>query len=66
MLVPSGCFPVPSVYLDAAILCFESATFFPVGICFVSILVHKSVGYHTLFRMIGVLLGDVGGARRQF
>ena len=46
--------------------CFDSGTCFFVGILSTSISVHNIVGAHSLFEMIGVSLGDVGGDRRQF
>ena len=54
------------LYLEASMSCFDSGTCFFVGILSTSISVHNIVGAHSLFEMIGVSLGDVGGDRRQF
>ena len=54
------------LYLDASMRCFDFATCCFAGILCVAILVHKIVGSHSVSIMIVVLLGDVGGDRRQF
>ena len=54
------------LYHDAAMLCFDSLACCVVGILSVSILVHKIVGSHSVSDMTIVLLGDVGGDKRQF
>ena len=59
-------FSCAMLYLDVAMWCFDSATCYFVGILCVAILVHKIVGSHSISGMIVVLLGDVGGDRRQF
>ena len=53
-------------YRDAAMLCFDYATYSFARILSAAILGHKIVGSYSISRIIFVLLGDVGGDRRQF
>ena len=59
-------FSCAMLYLDAAMWCFDSATGCFAGILCAFNSVHNIVDSHFVSIRIVVLLGDVGGDRRQF